>query len=272
MSYPEVERYLAENDIVLIPVGATEQHGHHAPMMLDTAWAMAAAEGAAKRTRVLVAPPLHYGWSHVHMAFAGTITLRAETFTGVAVDICESLVYHGFRKLVIVNGNRTVLQPLDIAAVKVRNTTGAYVAVADCGLIAKTEIKAACDSGRGALGHAGEAESSMILHTFPQFTDMRQAVDGTRAMASGGAATTGRLVRGHMHLDPGITGDSVYIPTRPDEFRAATRRTRGVRGAAQMATAEKGEKMVKAMVDNLSAFIEDIRRLKVTIRRREIPI
>src|SRR3546814_12665056 len=69
MSHVEVADYLKTDDIALIPFGATEQHGAHAPMMLDTAWAIAAAEGAARKTNVLIAPPVHYGWSYSHMGF-----------------------------------------------------------------------------------------------------------------------------------------------------------------------------------------------------------
>src|SRR3546814_2135454 len=139
MSHVEVADYLKTDDIALIPFGATEQHGAHAPMMLDTAWAIAAAEGAARKTNVLIAPPVHYGWSYSHMGFPGTLTLSAETIVSLALDICRSLLVHGFRTLILINHNRLVLQPLDLAAVKIRNATGAIVAVVDSCLIAKPE-------------------------------------------------------------------------------------------------------------------------------------
>lgn len=268
MSFAEVEEYLSRNDIALVPFGATEQHGLHAPLMLDTAWAISAAEGAAERTGVLVAPPVHYGWSHAHMGFAGTITLRAETFTSIAIDICESLIYHGFRKVILVNGNRMVLQPLDIAAVKVRNRTGAFIAIADCGLIAKNEIKATCESDAGALGHAGEAETSMILATFPQFVDMGHAVDGSLAVAR---TQTSALARGHTQLDPEEVRNTIYYPTLGEELRATTKDTHGVRGAADKATAAKGGRMIEAMVANIAGFIEEIRPLKVQIKEIDVP-
>src|SRR3546814_6106373 len=55
------------------------------------------------------------------MGFPGTLTLSAETIVSLALDICRSLLVHGFRKLILINGNRMVLQPLDIAAVKLRS-------------------------------------------------------------------------------------------------------------------------------------------------------
>src|SRR3546814_20846251 len=121
-------------------------------MMLDTAWAIAAAEGAARKTNVLIAPPVHYGWSYSHMGFPGTLTLSAETIVSLALDICRSLLVHGFRKLVLINGNRMVLQPLDIAAGKDRNATGAMVAGVDSGLIATAAGQAPCHPCAGSPG------------------------------------------------------------------------------------------------------------------------
>src|SRR3546814_15176312 len=86
MSHVEVADYLKTDDIALIPFGATEQHGAHAPMMLDTAWAIAAAEGAARKTNVLIAPPVHYGWSYSHMGFPGTLTLSAAHIVTLAAQ------------------------------------------------------------------------------------------------------------------------------------------------------------------------------------------
>lgn len=269
MSHVEVARYLETDDIALLPFGATEQHGAHAPMMLDTAWAMAAAEEAARKTNVLIAPPVHFGWSYSHMGFPGTLTLSAETIVSLAVDLCRSLVFHGFRKLILINGNRMVLQPLDIAAVRIRNDTGAVVAVVDAGLIAKEEVKSICASGAGALGHAGEAETSMILARFPQFTDMTKAVDGTSSSAAN--VTNSRFVRGHSQLDPEHSGNSIFAPTVAVELAAVASGTLGVRGNAPAASAEKGVQMVEAIAKNLADFIEEIRPMKPNVLKPPIP-
>jgi len=269
MSHVEVADYLKTDDIALIPFGATEQHGAHAPMMLDTVWATAAAEAAARKANVLITPPTHFGWSYSHMAFPGTLTLSAETMTALALDICRSLLVHGFRKLILVNGNRMVLQPLDIAAVRIRNETGAFVAVVDAGLIAKEEIKALCSAGPGALGHAGEAETSMILARCPQFTDMAKAVDGSAASSANTHGSA--FARGHSQLDPAVSGNSVYTPTIARELFALAQDTVGVRGNALLASAEKGERMVEAVATNLAAFIEEIRPLQVDVTKPAVP-
>ena len=79
LPWTAIEAYLEADDIALIPIGATEQHGPHLPLMVDTGWAMAMAEAAAELSRVLIAPPMHIGMSYHHLAYAGSLTLRPET-------------------------------------------------------------------------------------------------------------------------------------------------------------------------------------------------
>jgi creatinine amidohydrolase len=266
MSWDEVAAYLEGDDVALIPIGATEQHGRHAPILLDTGWAMVVAEEAAKRARCLVAPPMHYGWSHGHMAYPGTIGLRAETLTAVAVDIAESLLQHGFRRILFVNGNRVAnLAPLEIAAVKLRMTTGAIVGVADCGLLARTAVAALAEGPPGTLGHAGESETSMVLAYFPQLVDLSR--DEGHYVPAPTPAQSGKPRTNHMSLDPRTDGDSVLMPHLPEEFRTRTEAQHGVNGDASLATAEKGRAMVAAIADRLAQVIEDLRTQTVTVRK-----
>lgn len=275
MSFNEVESYLRKDDVALVPVGATEQHGHHAPQMLDTCWAMASCEVAAELGNALIAPPVHTGWSFSHMDFPGSIGLRAETLTNVCIDICESLIYAGFKRIVLVNGNRTANNPpMDIAAIRLREETGALIPVADCGLIAADEIKALCEGGTGALGHAGESETSMILHVAPQFVDMKKAVDGTGANIKKAKKGGNRphLHPGNMNVDPELRGNSYQMPVIAHELKALSAKTKGVRGAATLATPEKGKKMVEAIGRNIAALIEDLRARPVKIKRKRLPV
>ena len=153
----------------MVPIGATEQHGHHTPLMVDTAWASDVSEAVAQTEGVLVTPPLHFGWSPHHLAYPGGITLRAETLTQVALDVGESLISHGFRKIVFVNGNRVAnLPPLQIAMAKLRFNTGAYVWIIDTHLIARKEVCEAAGNRQDASHHAGLVETAFMLHAHPE--------------------------------------------------------------------------------------------------------
>ena len=262
MTWQEIAAYLEMESIALIPVGATEQHGPHMTLFMDTGWAVGIAEGGAKLAGVVVAPPLHYGWGPHHMGYAGTITIRGETLTQLCVDIGESLVWHGFKKLIFLNGNRVAnLPPMQIAASRIRHSTGAYVAVADTGLIAKKAVHALCESKEaGAIGHAGESETSYMLYRFPEMVDMSRAVSLKGKKPS-------RFATSHSTMEPPFDGESVYVPLLAEEFRANTEAFQGVNGDALAATADKGRRMHEVICRALADFIEQaVRPRQVKLR------
>jgi creatinine amidohydrolase len=265
-SWNEIATHLSDDDVAIVPIGATEQHGHFAPVMLDTGWAVSVAEDAARRAGCLVAPPLHYGWSSGHMAYPGCIGLRAETLTAVVIDIVESLLHQGFRRVVLLNGNRSAnLAPMEIAAVKLRLSTGALVAVADCGQIARDAVAMLSEGPVNTNGHAGESEISMVLGYYPHLVDMSRAPGGF--VPGHIPRETGHLRRGHTGVDPRQDGDSVFLPATPEEFRARTEARQGVDGDPTLATAEKGRAMVGAIAARVAAFVAELRAMSVEVRR-----
>ena len=76
MKWEEVENALERSEnVAIIPVGSTEQHGKHLPLGSDSFAAIGLADDVAKRTGAVVAPPIWFGWSPHHMWLPGTITL-----------------------------------------------------------------------------------------------------------------------------------------------------------------------------------------------------
>jgi creatinine amidohydrolase len=265
-AWPSIATYLERCDMVLVPIGATEQHGALTPLMVDTGWATWISEQVAARSGVLVAPPLHFGWSPHHLAYPGSITLRPETLTQVIVDVGESLLAHGFRRIILVNGNRVAnLPPMEIAATKLRFSTGALVSVVDVGLIARKEIATICDSEPGAVDHAADAETSFMLHAFPQLVDMARTQEPARKS---------REIRfaPHIQFDYPLDGDLVLVHATSEEFGERTKPW-GVAASARSATKEKGQRIVAAVIDNFVAYVEQTRVIKLgSVRRPPIPI
>jgi len=105
MTRPEVEDLLTRTDMVIIPVGAIEQHGLHLPMGTDFLNGVERAKLIAQRTDVLVAPVLMPGLSPYHMGFAGTITLPAELIQEVYFEAARSLMKHGFKRFLMLNSH-----------------------------------------------------------------------------------------------------------------------------------------------------------------------
>ncbi len=106
MTSPQLAELDRDRTVLVLPLGSVEQHGRHMPVGTDTMLAQEVAlAAAAKAGETVVLPPPWYGFSAHHMRFAGSITLGADTLMRVAEDIVGSVVQHGFRRILIVNGH-----------------------------------------------------------------------------------------------------------------------------------------------------------------------
>ena len=105
MTSPEVRDLLTRTDMVIIPVPALEQHGLHAPIGTDFFSGVERAKLITQRTDVLVAPILFAGQSPYHMEFPGTIALSHDTMQRVYFEAAQSLIRHGFRRLLLFNNH-----------------------------------------------------------------------------------------------------------------------------------------------------------------------
>jgi len=166
---------LAKQDaVVIIPTGATEQHGPHLPVGTDTIIASEIATGAVKRASdsvsVLLLPALTYGSSQHHMMYSGTVSLHDDLFISQLVEIGNCLLHHGFRRLLFVNGHGGNAAPLRMAIDRIRQGTKREVYIVSSTywqLIAPTIIESR-QSHSGGIGHAGEVETSLMLALYPQ--------------------------------------------------------------------------------------------------------
>lgn len=112
ITQPEAERILGERGLALLVTGSVEQHGPHLPFATDYYAALAIGRAVAPRVRGLLVSLGPLGVTPFHLSFAGTVSLRAETFMAVVRDVVESLMRHGANKFVILNwheGNTAAL-------------------------------------------------------------------------------------------------------------------------------------------------------------------
>ena len=202
LTMPEFEQGLTQCRTVVIPFGATEEHGLHLPLDTDTLEALAVARLVAQRRPLFVAPPVHYGVCRSTSGHPGTLSLRTETLKSLAVDIGAALVRQGLRNLILLSGhaggthNATLI---DAGETLLERFAEIQVAVV-------TEYDLAAREGRHLIetpgdSHAGEIETSRILHSHPHL------VKGT-SPAETPDFPTGQLVRDKRACWPGgVWGD-----------------------------------------------------------------
>jgi len=153
--------------LTILPVGSIEQHGPHLALETDSAVAGGLAERLAAELgpEAVLCPRLDYGLSEHHMAFAGTITLRPETYTRLILEIVESLAQHGLRRVLVVNGHGGNIDVLRIVSRIARRDMGCLVASIMWARIGSDEIASRVKSP--GYGHACESETSVALAVAP---------------------------------------------------------------------------------------------------------
>ena len=247
LTWPEVDAARERGvDAVLIPIGSTEQHGHHMPLDTDcfiarSLCARAAERGADEGVDLLVAPTLNVTLSWYHMQFPGSMRLTTTTFLQVFREVCDSLVHHGFENLVAVNGHGGNIAALTVAVNHYFETTGRRVFLVQwwdlaADLLAEIE---------GPMIHAEEAETSIALalgHRVLEEERTRDAFDRGGAIREAGFPWTSFGKYGMTHR-----GAGVVVPM--DMLRDIT--PSGVVGDATRASRETGEKIVGALVPRI---------------------
>ena len=184
----EEVREVAPNALILIPLGATEQHGPHLPTGTDILLAESILDRAIARSASTAACPLiiarvvSIGSSDHHLPFGGTISVSPSTMLAFVTDALKSLQASGVRRVVLVNGHGGNTAVCHAAAAAVSTTTSMAVAPLDYWSFAKRYAVHA-----PLPGHAGQYETSLMLAIHPELVRPTEARPGVDVAASPGA-------------------------------------------------------------------------------------
>lgn len=224
MTSPEVGAALkAGRTTVIVACGATEQHGPHLPLFTDAEHGTRLAADVARRMgNALVAPTIRIGRSDHHMHFAGSITLRPETFQGMCEDYASSLAHHGFRKICFLPSHGGNFAPLAEMLPRLREVAKPADVLAYTDLLGVMEVwtrvvQEETGLGERVGGHADIAESSVMLALHPDLVHQDLAEDGYHPTLEPGEVE--RLIGAGFHTvaPNGILGDARGMTRRIGE-------------------------------------------------------
>ncbi len=279
-TYVEVREWLKETDVVLIPVGSTEQHGLHCPVCTDSIATELPCSVAAEMANVPYTQLLPIGYSPQHFhgpeIGSGTITFRASTYQNVIYDIARSLIHNGFNKLIFATGHTSNLKVLEPALRAIRYETGAFVCcfrndaeavphlLKDAGIIENPPEEAPG-------WHASEVETSECLYFerlygkkivhmerakkdwahppkfITEISDKFSKVNGSPYLTMNGLDVAWVPMDHQEYSDTGLIG----YPGNP--FRG---------------TEEKGKAIINEKAKILAEFVGEIKKVKVEVKNR----
>jgi creatinine amidohydrolase len=234
---PELRTLGARDAIAVVPIGSIEQHGPHLPVQVDALLASEVARRAARRVAatkpIVVTPTVWSGLAEHHMSLGATITLDFETFAAILRCICRSLVRHGFRRIVLLNGHGGNITALNVITGELAREFDAPITTATYWTLSGTQkpFEAILDKQK-TVRHACEAETSMLLA-------LRHDLVDKKAM---------KTVKAPMD---GLTAEGGVYRYRPIEHWTKS----GVIGAPAAATAEKGERLLNAAAKALAEVL-----------------
>jgi creatinine amidohydrolase len=229
LAYPELERL--REAVVLLPLGATEPHGPHAPLSTDTLISTGVCERAAARLEgelpVLVLPPLAYGVTRYAAAFPGAVSIGEETLRGLVTDIRASLAAQGFSRLVLVNNH---LEPEQVRTLR-------ELGLPLLDLTRRASAERLTEEFRSGSCHAGRYETSLVLADRPELVDRERM-----------SALEAKMV----DMPAGIAaGRTDFLALGMDEAYC---------GAPAEATAEEGRQTFETLTEMLVELIREVAR------------
>ena len=235
LSWPEVEQRIKAGAIAVLPVGAAcKAHGPHLPMNTDLLQAEWLAAALVQRTDVLVWPAVTYGYYPAFTDYPGSISMTCETFQCMVQEILGEIGRAGARAVLILNAGISTIGPLQAVAGDMRKTLHIELANIYAGPRYLGAAAAIEEQPRG--GHADELETSMLL----------------------------AINREHVALDkvqtwtpPAMAADGHFSRSDPDNPRFSPS---GIWGDPTLASEDKGRRLLAAMVDDLLAAVEVLRR------------
>ncbi len=240
--------------VAVLPVAATEQHGPHLPVSVDTTLVNGVIEAAlphlAADLPVLFMPTQQVGKSNEHIRFPGTLTLSAQTLISVWMELGACVARAGIKKLVLLNSHGGQVSVMDIVARDLRSAHDLIVYSTNWYTLPLGDaVMGLFPSDEHRFGiHAGDMETSMMLALREKYVDMKQARN-FKSTAQERAALYPLLGN----------GSSAKLGWQVQDYNAM-----GAAGNAAIATASKGQAILEAAGLQLAKLLGEISTLPLS--------
>lgn len=234
LTYEQVQKILTEDTIVVLPIGGgSKEHGNHLPMGTDyyiTDWL---AQKVTEKCDVITLPTLPYAYFPAFINWKGSVSIEHTNFIHYVMDILKSFMRFGVWKFLIIDGGVSTHPPLCMMSRDMNNQFGVKVAVTNIIQLGKEVSDVICEQKCG--GHGDEEETSMMLAIQEELVHMDKTTEEYR-------------------IDfPGCVINGRNVIDMPDQMRTPC----GTHGNSKLATKEKGEQILKAMVQEICVFVEN---------------
>lgn len=245
---PQFKTVDASRAVAVLPLGATEQHGPHLPLSVDTVLVEGVVNAAlphlSAQDPVWVLPTQALGLSTEHQAFEGTLTLSPETVIALWCEIGASVARAGFKKMLMFNAHGGNVGLMDVVARELRAQHGLLVYSSSWYNLPLDEAALAQFSAHEhRFGiHGGEIETSVMLALAPDLVDMSQAQNFTSSSQE----------RAQRYPVLG-NGKSAKLGWHIQDYNPS-----GAVGNAGAATAAKGQALVKSAGEQLAVLLREL--------------
>ncbi len=234
MTFPQLRQVPRDTTVVVAPIAACEQHSQHLPTITDTVLVTGVAEGVERKLprEVLLLPTLWFGASAHHLRFGATLSADVDTHIDMLCDLLTPLLDDGHQRVLVLNGHGGNIDTMQVALRLLQpDYRDRILTAASYWDLAAKELAALAEGPRKNMGHACEFETSMMLALRPDLV-RREAIKNDPPRD-----------------DAALRG--LYVAE--DMFQ---RTDHGAVGYPELATAEKGQRLLTAAIDRTAEVVQ----------------